>query len=138
MKQLNITAKIWMSIGVFVLGYVLSTMLGQFQGRRTETRLRETFAALSPGSPANGKTAETAFQPDGGRLQRRGDHAGKAAWNRAGEDGQKTVETLKSVAAVPGLSSERAAEAQKLSSATEQLLIEARATYGSVLINRPV
>ncbi len=134
MKQLNITAKIWMSIGVFVLGYVLSTMLGQFQGRRTETRLRETSAALFPAAQRT-QDAETAFE----RMVKDFSDAvitqDKSGLDRAGEDGQKTVETLKSVAAVPGLSSERAAEAQKLSSATEQLLIEARATYGSVLIN---
>ena len=32
MRRMNITAKIWLSVGVFALGFVLSTTIGQIQG----------------------------------------------------------------------------------------------------------
>ena len=46
MNHFNITAKIWLSIGVFVLGFVLATALGQIQGHSTENTLRSTSEAL--------------------------------------------------------------------------------------------
>ena len=48
MTRLNITAKIWLSIGVFVLGFVVSTVLEQVQGLSTEGTLRTTAQALFP------------------------------------------------------------------------------------------
>ena len=39
MSRLTITAKIWLSIGVFILGYVLSTALGQVQSNQTRASL---------------------------------------------------------------------------------------------------
>jgi hypothetical protein len=134
MKRLNITAKIWLSIGVFVLGYVLSTMLGQFQGRRTETTLRETSEALFPAAQRS-QEAEAAFQR---MVKGFGDAVvtqDKDGLDRASENGQKTVETLKAIATVPGLASERAAEAARLSSATQQLLGDARSLYQGILTN---
>ena len=61
MKRLNITAKIWLSIGIFVLGYVLATMLGQVQRLRTEATMRATSDALFPAAQQS-QAAETAFQ----------------------------------------------------------------------------
>ena len=48
MNRLTITAKIWLSIGIFVVGFVLSTALGQIQGRSTESALRLSSEALFP------------------------------------------------------------------------------------------
>jgi len=134
MKRLNITAKIWLSIGVFVLGYVFSTVLGQFQGRRTETTLRATAEASFPAAQRSqeaGTTFERMVKGFGDAIITQD----KDGLDRAGADGQKTVETLQSIAAIPGLSAERSAEAQRLSSATGQLLADARSLYGSILAN---
>ena len=134
MKRLNITAKIWLSIGVFVLGYVLSMILGQFQGRRTETMLRTTSDALFPAAQRSPEAA-TLFDR---MVKDFGDAVvtqDKTGLDRASEDGQKAVEALKSIGAIPGLSSERAEQVEKLASATEQLLADARSLYGEVLAN---
>ncbi|HUI79113.1 MAG TPA: methyl-accepting chemotaxis protein [Bryobacteraceae bacterium] len=134
MKRLNITAKIWLSVGVFVLGYVLSTMLGQFQGRRTETTLRQTVAALFPAAQRS-QDAETTFER---MVKDFGDAVitqDKGGLDRAAEDGQKTMETLKSIAAIPGLASEHATEAGRLGSDTERLVADARSLYEGVLTN---
>ena len=39
MKRLNINAKIWLSIGVFVLGFVVATMLDYVHGLAAENPL---------------------------------------------------------------------------------------------------
>ena len=61
MRRLNITAKIWLSIGVFVLGFIFSTLLGQVQGVSTEAALRNTSEALFPAAQ-RAQEAESAFQ----------------------------------------------------------------------------
>ncbi len=61
LSKLNITGKIWLSIGVFVLGYVVSTALVQIQGFSTEKTLRHTAEALFP-SAQRSQEAEASFQ----------------------------------------------------------------------------
>jgi len=134
MKRLNITAKIWLSIGVFVLGYVLSTTLNQFAGRRMEATLRQTSEALFPAAQRS-QEAETTYQR---MVKSFGDAVitqDKEGLERAADDGRKTVETLKSIAAIPGLTSERAAEAGRLSNTAEQLVADATPLYREVLTN---
>src|ERR1035438_1211739 len=45
---LSVTTKIWLSIGVFVLGFILTTAMQQIQGLERESRLRTTSNALFP------------------------------------------------------------------------------------------
>jgi hypothetical protein len=52
--RLNITPKIWLSVGVFIFGFTLSTTLSQIQAREARTSLRATFEALFPAAPAAG------------------------------------------------------------------------------------
>ena len=58
-----------------------------------------------------------------------------AGLGKAADDGAVAVQDLKAVSAIPGLAPERAAEAGRLSSAVQQLLDDARNTYGAVLAN---
>ena len=55
MHRLNITAKIWLSVGVFILGYMLSMALGQMQGREARASLRTTSEALFPAAQRSQK-----------------------------------------------------------------------------------
>ena len=132
MKHLNITAKIWLSIGVFVVGYMISTTLGQVQGLNTEGGLRTTSDALFPAAMRSYE-AESAFQQmvkgfsDAVMVQ---DASGL---ERAAGDGRHVVENLNSLAGLSGLSPERAEEARKQASAVEQFLNDAKSIYGAVL-----
>src|ERR1035441_1046113 len=132
MHRLNITAKIWLSVGVFILGYVLSTGLSQIQGSAARSSLRTTSSALFPAAQRS-QEAEAAFQR---MVKGFGDAVitqDSGGLDRAAEDGRQTVAALKAVAAIPGLSAERSAEAGKLASGIEQILGDARTTYGAVL-----
>src|ERR1019366_6092339 len=132
MHRLNITAKIWLSVGVFILGYVLSTALSQIQDRAARTSLRATSEALFPAAQRS-QEAESAFQR---MVKGFGDAVimqDASGLDRAAEDGQQAVAALKAAASIPGLPAGRSGEAGRLASSVEQVLADARTTYGAVL-----
>jgi methyl-accepting chemotaxis protein len=131
MRRLNITAKIWLSVGVFILGYLLSTALSQFQSREARTSLRATSEALFPAAQRS-QEAEAAFER---MVKGFGDAVimqDSSGLDRAAEDGRQAVAALKAVAAIPGLSPERSGAAGRLASTVDQVLTDARTTYGAV------
>ena len=132
MHRLNITGKIWLSVGVFILGYMLSTALSQIQGREARALLRATSEALFPAAQRS-QEAESAFQR---MVKGFGDAVimqDASGLDRAAADGQQAVAAINSVASIPGLSAERSANARKLTSALDQVLGDARTVYGAVL-----
>jgi methyl-accepting chemotaxis protein len=134
MNRLNITAKIWLSIGVFVIGFVLAMALGQIQGKSTENTLRTTSEALFPAAQRS-QEAEAAFQ----RMVKGFSDAvvvqDTSGLDRAAEDGRAVAASLKAIAEIPDLSKARAEEASKLASSVQQYLTDAVATYGTILSN---
>src|SRR5271165_1321251 len=102
MKRLNMTAKIWLSIGVFVLGFVVATILGYVQGVTAEDTLRSTLEALFPAAQRS-QDAAAGFQrmatgfSDAVMVQ---DAAGLKG---AEEAGRGVVEELNTLAAAKGL-----------------------------------
>ena len=134
MARLNITAKIWLSIGVFVLGFVISTILGQVQGLSTEGILRTTSEALFPAAQRS-QDNEAAFQR---MVKAFGDAVlvqDASGLDRAGEEGRHVSDGLNAIAAIKGLPVERAEEARKLASSIDQYVGGARNTYGALLAN---
>ena len=132
MHRLNMTAKIWLSVGVFVLGYVLSTALSQIQDRAARATLRRTSEAVFPAAQRS-QEAEAAFQR---MVKGFGDAVimqDASGLERAGEDGRQAVAALKAVAAIPGLPAARLEDAARLASSLDQLLNDARNAYGEVL-----
>jgi len=134
MPKMNITAKIWLSIGIFVLGFVLATALGQVQGKLAEATLRNTAEALFPAAQRS-QEAEAAFQrmvKDFSDAVMTQDASGL---ERAAQDGKSVVDGMQVTAAIPGLPSPRADEAKRLASAVQQFLTDAKDVYGSILAN---
>jgi len=132
MHRSSITIKIWLSVGIFILGYVLSTVLAQITDRQARVSLRVTSEALFPAAQRS-QDAESAFQrmvkgfADAVVMQ---DPSGL---DRAAQSGEQAAAALKSVAATPGLAAERAAAAATLAKQLDRLLEDARKTYGAVL-----
>jgi methyl-accepting chemotaxis protein len=132
MHRLNITTKIWLSVGVFILGYVFSTLLSQVQNRSARTSLRATSEALFPAAQRS-QEAEAAFQRT---MKGFGDAVvmqDASGLDRAAESGHQAVAALKSVAAIRGLDGARALEAGRLGNSLDELLANAQKTYGLVL-----
>ena len=134
MKRLTVTAKIWLSIGIFVLGFIFSTLLVQVQGVSREQRLRTTSKALFPAAQES-QDAEASFlrsvrafadavvMQDGSGLE------------RAAREGRTTVEDLRAVASIPELSSNRAREAAALANLIEKFFLDAQRTYPALIKN---
>jgi methyl-accepting chemotaxis protein len=134
MRHINITAKIWLSIGVFVLGFVFSTILGQVQGLNTEGTLRATSEELFPAAQLS-QDAESTFQR---AVQGFSDAVivqDASGLERATEEGRRTVERLNALAAIRGLAAVRTGDAGKVAASVERFLEDARATYGMLLAN---
>ena len=132
MVRLNIAAKIWLAIGIFVLGFVFSTALEQVQGRITEERLGNTSEALFPAALGS-QEAAAAFHRT---LKGFSDAVVVQDANGLGtatNDGRHVVESLRAVAAIRGLADVRTAEAGRLASSIAQFLSDARDTYSTVV-----
>lgn len=61
MHRSSMTTKIWLSVGIFILGYVLSTTLGQVRDSQARKSLRVASDALFPAAQRS-QGAESAFQ----------------------------------------------------------------------------
>jgi methyl-accepting chemotaxis protein len=134
MKRLNITAKIWLSICVFVAGYVLATVLGHLQGVATENALRAASVALFPAAQRS-QEASSAFQ----RMAKGFSDAvliqDTAGLEKAGGEGRSIVDGLNALAAIPGISAARSAQARALAESVQQFAADAGKTYGALLKN---
>ena len=126
--RLNIASKIWLAIGIFVLGFIFSTVLENWQGRKNEALLRATSGALFPAA-LRSQEAETAFE----RMVKGFSDAvvmqDPEGLRRAAGDGWQVPENLRRAASMPGLDVERAAAAKRLAASVEAFLSDALTTY---------
>ena len=134
MKNLNITTKIWLSIGIFVLGYIISTFLGQMQGRDTEAVLRDATESLYP--TAQGlQESEAGFE----RIVKAfGDSVvvqDASGLETARRDANRLVATLNALANTPNGDPARKASSHLLASSIDRFLNDAQEIYGTVLSN---
>lgn len=134
LSRASITLKIWLSIGVFILGFVLATILGQMQGLATESALRTASGAMFPAAQRS-QEAESAFQ----RMVKGYSDAvltqDASGVERAAADGSEAVQNLNQIAAIRGLTAARSREVRDLASTIDQFSGEARGVYGELLAN---
>jgi two-component system, sensor histidine kinase and response regulator len=134
MKRLTVTAKIWFSIGIFVLGFILSTVLVQVEGVYREQRLRTTSKALFPAAQGS-LDAEASFLRSVRGFSDAVVMQDASGLERALQEGHTTVEDLRAVASIPELSTERAGEVSELAVVVEKFIIDAGDTYRKVVKN---
>ena len=128
--QPNIKLRIWLSIGIFVLGFSFSIALSQVERRNAERGLSMIGDVLVPAA-ANGHRAEAAFE--------RAIKAYASAFvlqdppsvQRANADGGEAVEDLRRLANSEGLSEVRSTAARGLMEGTQRFLQRANEVYGS-------
>lgn len=134
MRRLNITAKIWLSVGIFAAGFVASTVLGQIQGRSAEMALQTASAALFPAAQRS-QEAESAFQRAAKGFSDAVLVQDASALQKAADEGRAAVEQLTGIAAIPGIPDERGRQARQLGSEIGQFVEDASTTYGKMLAN---
>jgi len=132
MGGLNIKLRIWLSIGIFVFGYLLSTVVEQLGRLDSEHELSAVSNALVPAAQS-GHSAKAAFSrlikgyADDFSLQ---DPSGL---DRAAAEGVRTLDCLNAIARSPGIASARASTALRLASDIRRYLDRASVTYPQVL-----
>jgi two-component system, sensor histidine kinase and response regulator len=135
MKRSNLTVKIWRSIGIFIMGSLLTTTLVQVQGRFRERSLLHTSRALFPAAQ-KAQDADAKFQ--------QGWHTFRVAVLTEDADlldagtrlALMSVDHLNAVAAMDGLPQERRRQASSLAGSLGRFTSEVSATYTKPLFEK--
>ena len=128
MQRLNITAKIWLSAGVFVLGALISATVGQVQARLAGTRLETTSEAIFPAAQSS-QESEAAFLRMAKAFQDAVVIQDTAALAQAQREGTAAAASLQDAARLRGLNAERAGDLGKAAADVTRLSSEAREAY---------
>jgi methyl-accepting chemotaxis protein len=132
MGRLGITAKIWLSIGVFVLGALAALGVGQIQGLESERRLAATSEAIFPAAQ-RAQEANAAFQRMTKFFQDAVLLEDRAALDAAAREAEAIVAALDAASTLDGLSSERAAAFAAQAAAVKVAAGNARTTYAAMV-----
>jgi hypothetical protein len=128
----GIAAKVWLSVGIFAAGYLISIAIGQLQGFANERRLRTTAVALFPAAQRSQEAAESFA-----RMVRNFNDAimteNESALDLASQEAQQTVDSLRLVAGLDGVDPERRATLLALASTLDNVARNGRSTYGDML-----
>ena len=134
MQRLTITTKIWLSIGIFVLGFILSTILVQVQGVSREQVLRATSRELFPAAQ-DSQDAQASFLSGIRAFHDAVVMQDASGLGRAAEEGGHAAEDLQAIAAIPGLARERRAKVIELNNTIVSFLLDAQSTYQTVVVS---
>jgi PAS domain S-box-containing protein len=130
MTRAYIQTRIWLSIGIFVLGFLFTTTVSQLEQRRAERVLADIADHVLPAAESS-RDAEATFQ----RVVKAYSDAvvmeDRAALDRASLEGARALELLNRIGATDEAFPERIASARRLAAALTEFLAAANATYGS-------
>jgi methyl-accepting chemotaxis protein len=132
MRKIGLTGRIWLSLGVFVLGYLFSVAVAQVQGLRAESGLIRTNTALFPTAQST-QQAEASFEhmtrafSDAVMLEDAG------ALDKADEAGKEMATLLTTAAQTQGLAPERAERLRQLAAQAKSLAASGRTTYSAMI-----
>jgi two-component system, NtrC family, sensor kinase len=128
LTTLNIAARVWASIGIFLAGFACIAALAHFQELNTESQLRLSSETLYPAA-LRCHEAEGAFR-EALQLFGAGSIAGEMGLVNAGAGrGMSAVDSLQAAARLAGLEPHRATRAAQLASQLGEFVAAARYTY---------
>lgn len=133
-RRFGVTAKIWFSVGVFVLGFVISTILGQINNYSLERDLRSVSDALLP-AVQQSEEADRVFQKMVKTFSLAVMTQDASLVDQATQQGQNAAQLLRSVAGISALAAEQRERAGNLAATIEPFLANARSLYGAALAN---
>ena len=132
MTQSHIQTRVWLSIGIFVLGFLFTTTVSQVEQRRAERVLAAIADAVLP-AVQHGRDAEGAFERVVKAYSDTFLIEDRSGLDRAASEGSRVLESLHRIGATRGISPERASSARRLAGTVTQFLAEANAAYGRSL-----
>lgn len=125
----SISLRIWLSIGIFVLGFVFSTVLVQVQGLHTEQALRSISGSSFPAAQRS-QDAAAAFRRAQKAIRQAAVELDQGVLNSASEEDRAAAKDLSYAASTPNLSRERQAKVRQLASTIQSLDLETVTLYG--------
>ncbi len=132
MRNIGITARIWLCIAVFAGGASAAVMVGLFQARSSEARLARTSEVLFPAAQ-RGQEADAAFQ----RMTKAFKDAvmleDASALDAAAAEGTAAADALAAAAVLPRLDGARATMLRQLDAQVRQAARDGHAAYGAML-----
>ncbi len=135
MTRFNIQIRIWLSIGIFVAGFLLTTIVSQVERRLDEQRLGSIAEATFPAAQ-RGRDAETGFE----RVVRAYSDAflveDRSGLDRADTEGFRVVEALNEIAASGEIPQARIFAARNLAGAVRNFLLDANSVYAAALARK--
>ena len=132
MGHLSITTRIWLSIAIFIVGFLLSTVLQQVESLKLEDGLRITAEGLFPAARKSHE-ATTAFRNMVAEHLDAVVTQDVGALKRGAVQGQLVIERLRALTSIERVAPERAATANELALMVEHFLRETEATYREAL-----
>src|SRR5687767_8813735 len=132
MQRLNITAKIWLSIGVFILGSTITIGFGQIQALLSEDRLETTNEALFPAAQ-HSQEADAAFQRMTKSYQDAVLLQDASALDVGKREGEATATALRAAAVLPRLDTTRAAAFKALAESVTRLVADSQTAYQAMV-----
>jgi len=134
MRTLNIAARIWLSIGIFVVGFSVAMGLQQLQEMQMEQTLQATSQTTFPAAAAS-QRAKSEFEYSVKEFSDAVLTQDLSKLQSAGDSGWEVVTGLQDLANLPGLGESRAAAARRLSADVGTFLSQALSIYGTALTN---
>ena len=125
-------AHIQLSIGIFVLGFVFTTVVSQMEQRRAERGLAVIAGAAQPAAQ-HGRDAEAAFERAAEEYRTSFPTGDRSGLDRASLEGARALKSLHRIGATRGIFAERTSRAERLAATLTQFLVEANAAYRSSL-----
>jgi hypothetical protein len=132
MRHFSIASKVWLSIGVFALGTLMSLGVSQVESVHAEARLRVTSEALFPAAQG-GQHAEAAFERMAKGFQDAVLLEEVSALDRAEKDGMAAAVALGAASGLQALDPARAGLLATLASDVSTLVREARSGYEPIV-----
>jgi hypothetical protein len=124
MTRAHTQTRLWLRIGIFVVGFVLATAVSQLEQRRAERGLAAIADAVLPAAQ-HGREAGAAFQRVVEAYSDTFLMEDRTGLDRATLEGSRALESLYRIGETKGISSERTASAWRLSVTLTEFLAEA-------------
>src|ERR1700761_982505 len=133
MNNASITSKIWLSIGIFVLGFISSTVLIQVQGLSRERALRMTSEGLFPAAQ-KAQDAVATFELTKRAFRDAVVMLDKSGLERAAKLGNQASKDLQAIASIRELPSERTATTKAVAARLKHFMEVALRSYGAMVL----
>lgn len=130
-QSLRISQKIWLGLGILILGYFASMVFGFVLGQHTESRLHEVEASLFPAA-MHSQQALAAFNNQITRYQEAVMAGDPDLLETAGQHAREVTQALEKIVALTGLPQDKREAVRKTLGQFEAFTTSAQSVYAAM------